>query len=217
MANLVYDASPTLARFMKSEAFGRIAAGPIGSGKTTADIMELLRRSIAQSKAQDGRRYTRFAIVRQTLKQLKDTVLKDCETQLQGLGEWKVSENTFPLKLDRFRVDVYPFRECGRSGPTAVDAVDGGVAFRMHRNELGCGWACEWTVRAIPIGRAWIPDVARLDRRHEYAYGNDAVAHIHGELASGLAEVCAALRALARGREPELAPADRGNEKTSNR
>ena len=100
MASLVYDAAPTLARFMKSEAFGRIVAGPIGSGKTTAAIMELLRRSIAQSKAQDGRRYTRFAIVRQTLKQLKDTVLKDCETQLQGLGEWKVSENTFHLKFD---------------------------------------------------------------------------------------------------------------------
>ena len=88
MADLIYDAPPTLATFMKSDAFGRIAAGPVGSGKTTACMMELLRRSLLQSTAQDGCRYTRFAVVRQTLKSLKDTVLKDCETWLgaRGLG-----------------------------------------------------------------------------------------------------------------------------------
>jgi hypothetical protein len=42
-------------------------------------VIELLRRAMEQSKAKDGYRYTRFAIVRQTLKQLKDTVLKDCQ------------------------------------------------------------------------------------------------------------------------------------------
>jgi hypothetical protein len=92
-----YTAPPTLATFIKSNAFGRICAGPVGSGKTTACVIELLRRAMAQAKAPDGYRYTRFAIVRQTLKQLKDTVLKDCQSWLQGLGEWKVSENTFYL------------------------------------------------------------------------------------------------------------------------
>ena len=101
MSNLVYDASPTVARFCKSEAFGRIIAGPVGSGKTTGCIMELLRRAMAQHPGDDGLRYTRFAVVRQTLKQLKDTVLKDCQENLEGLGEWKVSENTFHLKFDR--------------------------------------------------------------------------------------------------------------------
>jgi hypothetical protein len=38
--------------------------------------------------------------VRQTLKQLKDTVLKDCQNWLKGLGQWKVSENTFHLEFD---------------------------------------------------------------------------------------------------------------------
>jgi len=85
---------------MASEAFGRIAAGPVGSGKTTACVIELLRRSIQQSPAPDGRRYTRFAVVRQTLKQLKDTVLKDCESWLSGLGMWKVSDSTFYLNFN---------------------------------------------------------------------------------------------------------------------
>lgn len=88
---------------MKSEAFGRLVAGPVGSGKTTACVIELLRRSMAQAKAPDGFRYTRHAIVRQTLKQLKDTVLKDCEAWLGGLGTWKVSENTFHVVFDDVR------------------------------------------------------------------------------------------------------------------
>ena len=59
-----------LAKFMASDAYGRIIAGPVGSGKTTACIMELLRRAIEQEPASDGIRYSRFAVVRQTLKQL---------------------------------------------------------------------------------------------------------------------------------------------------
>lgn len=98
--SLDYTAPPTLARFMKSNAFGRIAAGPIGSGKTTACAIELLRRSVEQAPGSDGVRYSRFGILRQTLKQLKDTVLKDCETWLQGLGAWKVSESVFHVNFN---------------------------------------------------------------------------------------------------------------------
>lgn len=94
-----FTAPPTLATFMKSKAFGRIAAGPVGSGKTTACLIEILRRSMAQAKAPDGYRYTRWAVVRQTLKQLKDTVLKDAQSWFEGLGEWRVSENTYYLRF----------------------------------------------------------------------------------------------------------------------
>jgi len=102
MADLNYDASrtPEIQRFMNSDAFGRIIRGPVGSGKTTACVIELLRRSIEQRPAPDGIRYTRHAIVRQTLKQLKDTVLKDCESWLSGLGMWKVSESTFHINFN---------------------------------------------------------------------------------------------------------------------
>jgi hypothetical protein len=88
---------------MRSEAFGRIIAGPIGSGKTTGNIMELLRRAREQLPAMDGKRYTRFALCRQTLQQLKATVLKDCEQWFQGFGSgaiWRVSESTFHLKFE---------------------------------------------------------------------------------------------------------------------
>ena len=92
-----------LAKFMESDSYGRIIAGPVGSGKTTACIMELFRRAIEQAPADDGIRYSRFAVVRQTLKQLKDTVLKECENWLSsdgGPGLWKVSEGTFHVKFN---------------------------------------------------------------------------------------------------------------------
>lgn len=106
--SILYEAPPTLAAFMRSTAFGRIALGPVGSGKTTSCAVELLRRAIEQRPAADGYRYTRFAIVRQTLKQLKDTILKDCQQWMQGIGEWKVSENTFHLRFEDV-VSEWPF------------------------------------------------------------------------------------------------------------
>jgi hypothetical protein len=98
MTDVIYNAPPTCASFMKDESFGRLIAGPIGSGKTTACIMELFRRACEQEKAADGFRYTRFAIVRQTLKQLKDTVLKDILDWVPA-AEYKVSEQTVHIKI----------------------------------------------------------------------------------------------------------------------
>jgi hypothetical protein len=91
---------------MRSDAFFRILAGPVGSGKTVACIVEILRRAVEQTPAPDGYRYTRWAVVRQTLKQLKDTVLKDAKDWLGGIGEWKVSENTFYLNFDDVRSEL---------------------------------------------------------------------------------------------------------------
>lgn len=103
--DLLYSPPPTMRRFMRSTAYGRIAAGPVGSGKTTACMMELLRRGCEQRPSSTGNRYTRFAVIRQTLKSLKDTVLKDCETWLssRGLGSWKVSDSTFHINFDDVR------------------------------------------------------------------------------------------------------------------
>jgi hypothetical protein len=103
MTNIVYNAPPTLARFMSSASFGRLVAGPVGSGKTTACIVELFRRAAEQAPAPDGLRYTRFAIVRQTLKQLKDTVLKDILDWLKTAATYKVSDNTVYVSIGDIR------------------------------------------------------------------------------------------------------------------
>jgi hypothetical protein len=100
---LNYYASPICSSFMKSEAYARILAGPIGSGKTTCCLMEIFRRCCEQKPAEDGKRYTRFAFVRQTLKQMKDTILKDIYTWMPGLGEWQESKSTFFLEFGDIR------------------------------------------------------------------------------------------------------------------
>jgi len=99
MKTINYEPPPTCKDFMLSESFGRLIAGPVGSGKTTAAILELFRRACEQEPAPDGIRHTRFAIVRTTLKQLKDTILKDVLQWFEGIAEYKVSDSTI-----RFRV-----------------------------------------------------------------------------------------------------------------
>ena len=94
MHKIDFVAPPVCGEFMASEAFFRLLAGPYGSGKTTTVLMELLRRACEQWPAPDGIRHTRFAICRQTLAQLKNTVLKDAVSWFHPIAQWKVSEST---------------------------------------------------------------------------------------------------------------------------
>jgi hypothetical protein len=103
MSKIDFTAPPTVAAFMRSDAFFRIILGPVGSGKTTGCIFELLRRAIDQVPGTDGLRHTRFAIVRQTLKQLEDTVLKDIEFWLKGICSYKISKRTITIQFGDVR------------------------------------------------------------------------------------------------------------------
>lgn len=100
---IVFTPSQTVADFMVSDAFFRLIAGPVGSSKTTGCIFELYRRAAEQEPGPDGYRRTRFAIVRQTLQQLKQTVLKDILLWLPGIARWKVSESTIYVECGDIR------------------------------------------------------------------------------------------------------------------
>jgi len=78
MSELVvgYRAEPTLARFHASGAFVRGVMGPIGSGKSSAMCVELLRRAGGQRPGPDNARRTRFAVVRNTYPELRSTTMK---------------------------------------------------------------------------------------------------------------------------------------------
>lgn len=94
-----YTAPATVSALMSSTAFARFIIGPVGSGKTTGMIMEILRRAIEQQQGPDGLRRTRFAIVRQTLSQLKMTVLLDILTWLRPICSYKASEQLVTIKF----------------------------------------------------------------------------------------------------------------------
>ena len=105
--SIVYTAPPTIADFQLSEAFIRIIMGPVGSGKTTALIMEILRRGIEQQPGPDGVRRTRWAIVRQTLSQMKMTILLDMLSWFRLFATYKVSEQLITLEFNDVRIEVY--------------------------------------------------------------------------------------------------------------
>ena len=94
-----YIAPPTLERFHLSGAFGRYVVGPVGSGKTTGCIMEMLMVASKQERASDGIRHTRMAIVRNTMQQLRTTVLPDVLQLLKGAAEFHVSTSTIKVRF----------------------------------------------------------------------------------------------------------------------
>lgn len=99
MSVISYEAPPTVGAFMESDAFMRVIEGPVGSGKTTGCIFDVLKHACEQSPGPDGVRRTRFAIVRQTLAQLKMTVLLDILSWLRPVAEYKVSEQLVTISF----------------------------------------------------------------------------------------------------------------------
>lgn len=99
MITIEFAPPPTGATMMMSDAFYRLLLGPLGSGKTTTVLFELLRRACEQQPGLDGIRHTRFALLRQTLSQIKQTVLKDIIQWFGPICDWKVSESTVWFKF----------------------------------------------------------------------------------------------------------------------
>lgn len=71
-----YYPTPTLTKFHHSDAFVRGVMGPVGSGKSTGMTCEIPRRATMQAPDKDNIRRTRWAIVRNTYRELKDTTVK---------------------------------------------------------------------------------------------------------------------------------------------
>lgn len=99
-----YEASPTGAAFLADRRFIKLIMGPVGGGKSTVCLIDLFRRAVEQAPYKGVRR-TKFAIVRNTLAQLKQTVKPIIDTWFVTLtdgtlGEWKLTEHTFTLRAE---------------------------------------------------------------------------------------------------------------------
>lgn len=105
--SITYTAPPTIERFMLSNKFVRFVLGPVGSGKTTGTMFEVFRRACEQIPGPDGIRRTRFVIVRNTLGQMKQTILKDVETWFGAFAYFKSSENLIQIRCGDVWSDWY--------------------------------------------------------------------------------------------------------------
>lgn len=85
-----YPPGPITSAFLKSDAFVRGIRGPIGSGKSTACVFEILRRAMAQRPStRDGKRRSRWAVIRNTYPELKTTTIKTWHQWVPpGQGKW---------------------------------------------------------------------------------------------------------------------------------
>ncbi len=80
---------PVAAAFLRSDAFVRGLMGPYGSGKSTACIIDILRRARSQAKGPDGKRKTRWAIIRNTYPELQTTTIKTWHQWIPPtIGRW---------------------------------------------------------------------------------------------------------------------------------
>jgi len=101
-----YKPYPVSERFLLSNAFIRGIMGPYGSGKSVACVMALLQWAMQQEPADDGIRYTRFVIVRNTNRMLEDTTIQTVHEWVPpttpaspGAGTWLATKKNFTLRF----------------------------------------------------------------------------------------------------------------------
>lgn len=96
---VMYDYSdvPTLKKFTLDNSRVRCALGPFGSGKSSACVMDIIRRAHEQVPGPDGIRRSRWAVVRNSYGQLKDTTIRTFHDWFPPrlFGEYRVTDHMF--------------------------------------------------------------------------------------------------------------------------
>lgn len=104
MPSRVYQPSgPVVEAFHQSTADIRFLLGPVGSSKSSASICELIRRAFAQKHGPDGKRHTRFGIIRNHYGELESTTLRTVRHWLP-YGQMNMTA-PFSLRLQTGEVD----------------------------------------------------------------------------------------------------------------
>jgi hypothetical protein len=158
-------AGPVAKAFMQSDAFVRLIVGPLGSGKTSAAVVEVLRRAQRQAPGPDGVRRVRVAIIRNTFAELKSTTIKSweqwCPAQYGKLTmggspivhhikttELDLEVNFIPLdkpedvrKLLSLELTFAWIDECREIPKEVLDALTGRVGRYPSRLQGGCTWS----------------------------------------------------------------------------
>jgi hypothetical protein len=90
--NRIYIPTVTGNAFHHDDTFIRLIMGPYGSGKSTACVNEIVRRAVAMPKWKNGRRRSKWAIVRNTSGELQSTTLQTWLAWFGDLGDWTKRE-----------------------------------------------------------------------------------------------------------------------------
>lgn len=103
---IVYTAAPTAQKFHASDAFVKAIMGAIGSGKSVSCCAEILRLAHLQEPNKQGLRVTRGAIIRNTVKELKNTTIKTFLDWFGHLGVMKWTDLVFEMTVNDVRCEI---------------------------------------------------------------------------------------------------------------
>jgi hypothetical protein len=101
-----YKAHKTLSKFHKSDTFVRGIRGAIGSGKSVACSWEIFRRMQEQVPNNDGIRRTRWAIIRNTYRELVDTTAKTWLDWFGTLGHFNKADMVHYVKFGDVEAEI---------------------------------------------------------------------------------------------------------------
>ena len=164
--------------FMSSDAKMRVLMGPVGSGKSVACCFEVVRRASAQKPDATGKRRTRAAVVRETARQLQDTVIKtfldwfppgvcgrymrttktyffevgdvECEIMFRALDDADDVANLNSLELS-----FAWFNECRDIHPDIMDAMSKRIGRFPSSKDGGPTWHGMWGDTNPPTMDTW--------------------------------------------------------------
>ena len=105
---LNYTASPTVDRFLGSRSPRKILAGPVGGGKTSACVIHTLLNAMQQEPDEDGFRRSRHIVVRNTIAQLRQTVIKTFTDWLPPdvFGRFNIADRMYYLNFKDVRAEI---------------------------------------------------------------------------------------------------------------
>lgn len=103
-----YTPVPSTVAFLQSNKFINLIVGPVGSTKTTAGIYKIAYEAKRVAKSKDGIRRSRYAWIRQTKEQLRDTSVPDfLKAFPDGVaGTYVRTEMKFILRFDDVESEI---------------------------------------------------------------------------------------------------------------
>ena len=173
-----YTPTPTVEKFMASDAKMRVLMGPVGSGKSVACCFEVIRRAAMQEPGEDGIRRSRALVIRETARQLVDTTIKtwndwfppgpcgrymrttktyyfsvgdiECEIMFRALDDADDVAN-----LNSLEVTFAWMNECRDIHPEIVDALSKRVGRYPSAKDGGPTWHGMWGDTNPPTMDTW--------------------------------------------------------------
>ena len=166
-----------LKTFMKDDTFFRGIRGPVGSGKSVACCVEVFRRALQQEKNSDGKRKSRWAIVRNTNPQLRTTTIKtwlDWFPEDQwGKFSWSVPY-THNIKQGALELTGIWINEAREIPKSIIDACTMRVGRFPSMREGGPSWSGVIADTNAPEEDHWWPIMAGEVRRPDHIPSTEA-------------------------------------------